>query len=61
MAVGNIAGINRLFIKPNFANFLESLYHIETLDVTTDAEVLTKMFEKDGLTGSKFDIKGDEK
>jgi len=44
-----------------FANYLESLYHIETLDVTTDAEVLTKMFEKDGLTGSTFDIKGDEK
>lgn len=39
-----------------FANFLESLYHVETLDVTTDAEVLTKMFEKDGLTGKKFDL-----
>jgi hypothetical protein len=44
-----------------FGNFLESLYNIETLDVTTDAKVLTKMFEKDGLTGSSFDIKGDEK
>jgi len=39
-----------------FANFLESLYHEETLDVTTDAEVLTQMFEKDGLTGNKFEI-----
>jgi len=44
-----------------FENFLESLYHTETLDVTTDAEVLKKMFEKDGLTGRRFDIKGDEK
>ena len=44
-----------------FANYLNSLYRTETLDVTTDAEVLTKMFEKDGLTGNKFDIKGDEK
>jgi len=39
-----------------FANFLEGLYHEDTLDVTTDAEVLKKMFEKDGLTGKKFDI-----
>ena len=39
-----------------FVNFLERLYHEETLDITTDAEVLTKMFEKDGLTGSKFEI-----
>jgi len=39
-----------------FANFLESLYHEDTLDITTDAEVLKKMFEKDGLTGKKFDI-----
>ena len=39
-----------------FANFLEGLFHEDTLDVTTDAEVLTKMFEKDGLTGKKFDI-----
>ena len=44
-----------------FTNFLDSLYHIETLDVTTDAVVLTKMFEKDGLTGSNFSIKGEEK
>ena len=42
-----------------FANFLESLYHEETLDVTTDAEVLTQMFEKDGLTGKKFEIEND--
>ena len=39
-----------------FANFLEGLYHEDTLDITTDAEVLKKMFEKDGLTGKKFDI-----
>ena len=39
-----------------FENFLESLYRVDTLDVTTEAEVLTKMFEKDGLTGKKFDI-----
>jgi len=39
-----------------FANFLEGLYHEDTLDVTTDAEVLKKMFEKDGLTGKKFDL-----
>jgi len=39
-----------------FANFLEGLYHEDTLDVTTDAEVLKKMFEKDGLTGKKFEI-----
>ena len=43
-----------------FGNFLEQLYHEETLDITTDAEVLTKMFEKDGLTGSKFEIKGEK-
>ena len=39
-----------------FANFLEGLYHEDTLDVVTDAEVLKKMFEKDGLTGKKFDL-----
>ena len=39
-----------------FANFLEGLYHEDTLDVTTDAEVLKKMFEKDGLTGKKFEL-----
>jgi hypothetical protein len=39
-----------------FVNFLEGLYRVDTLDVTTDAEVLTKMFERDGLTGKKFDI-----
>ena len=57
------ADIERALTAANeaFSNFLESLYQMETLDVTTDAEVLTKMFEKDGLTGSKFEIKGDEK
>jgi len=39
-----------------FANFLENLYHEDTLDVVTDAEVLKKVFEQDGLTGKKFDI-----
>ncbi|MCL1896778.1 MAG: 5-bromo-4-chloroindolyl phosphate hydrolysis family protein [Clostridiales bacterium] len=42
-----------------FENFLESLYRVDTLDVTTEAEVLTKMFEKDGLTGQKFDVGND--
>jgi len=57
------ADIERTLDSANeaFSNYLESLYHTETLDVTTDAEVLTKMFEKDGLTDSKFDIKGEEK
>lgn len=41
-----------------FENFLEGLYRVDTLDVTTEAEVLTKMFENDGLTGSKFDVDG---
>jgi len=39
-----------------FANFLENLYHEDTLDVVTDAEVLKKVFEQDGLTGKKFDL-----
>ena len=43
-----------------FVNFYESLFHEDTLDVTTDAEVLTKMFEKDGLTGRKFDINNNQ-
>ena len=38
-----------------FNNFLHSLYDVDTLDAVTDAEVLQKMFEKDGLTGNKFD------
>jgi hypothetical protein len=41
-----------------FNNFLHGLYDEDTLDATTDAEVLRKMFEKDGLMGSKFDING---
>jgi 5-bromo-4-chloroindolyl phosphate hydrolysis protein len=39
-----------------FNNFLHSLYEEDTLDAQTDAEVLRKMFEKDGLMGSNFDI-----
>ena len=38
-----------------FNNFLHSLYDVDTLDAVTEAEVLQKMFEKDGLTGNKFD------
>ncbi|GHU68554.1 membrane protein [Clostridia bacterium] len=41
-----------------FNNFLHGLYAEDTLDATTEAEVLTKMFEKDGLMGSNFDITG---
>jgi hypothetical protein len=41
-----------------FNNFLHGLYEEDTLDATTDAEVLKKMFEKDGLMGSNFDIGG---
>ena len=53
------ADIEKTLLAANeaFVNFLERLYHEETLDVTTEAEVLTKMFEKDGLTGSSFEIK----
>ena len=39
-----------------FNNFLHGLYEVDTLDVVTEAEVLQKMFEKDGLMGSNFDI-----
>lgn len=39
-----------------FEQFLEDLFHTETLDVSTDIDVLSQMLERDGLTGSKFDI-----
>ena len=39
-----------------FTNFLEDLFHMETLDVSTDIDVLHQMLERDGLKGSKFDI-----
>lgn len=41
-----------------FRNFLEKLYDTDTLDISAEAEVLTKMFENDGLTGKAFDING---
>ncbi|MDL2253755.1 5-bromo-4-chloroindolyl phosphate hydrolysis family protein [Ruminococcaceae bacterium OttesenSCG-928-I18] len=39
-----------------FNNLLESLYHEDTLDVSTDIEVLETMLEQEGLTGKKFEI-----
>jgi hypothetical protein len=35
-----------------FKKYLEKLMEFDTLDVTTDIEVLKQMFEKDGLTGT---------
>jgi hypothetical protein len=37
-------------------NFLEHLFSGDTLDVSTDIDVLRQMLEKDGLTGNQFDI-----
>jgi hypothetical protein len=37
-----------------FKKYLEKLMEFDTLDVTTDIEVLKQMFEKDGLTGTDF-------
>jgi hypothetical protein len=37
-----------------FKKYLERLMEFDTLDVTTDIEVLKQMFEKDGLTGTGF-------
>jgi len=37
-----------------FRNFLAGLFHEDTLDVTTDAEVLKQMLEQEGLTGKPF-------
>jgi hypothetical protein len=56
------ADIEKALVAANeaFANFLRGLYREDTLDITAEAEVLTKMFEKDGLTGAKFDIGGDQ-
>lgn len=39
-----------------FNNMLESLYQHETLDVSTDIEVLEQMLEQEGLTGKKFEV-----
>jgi hypothetical protein len=37
--------------------FFLKLFDGDTLDVSTDIDVLQQMLEKDGLTGEKFDIK----
>jgi 5-bromo-4-chloroindolyl phosphate hydrolysis protein len=37
-----------------FKRYLEKLMEFDTLDVSTDIEVLRQMFEKDGLSGSGF-------
>lgn len=42
-----------------FNNLLESLYQEDTLDVSTDIEVLQAMMEQEGLMGKKFDIEAD--
>jgi predicted transcriptional regulator len=39
-----------------FTNLLESLFAHDTLDVSTDIDVLEKMLEQEGLTGSQFEI-----
>ena len=38
-----------------FKKYLEKLMEFDTLDVTTDIEVLKQMFEKDGLTEQMFE------
>lgn len=43
-----------------FANLLESLYHDDTLDVSTDIEVLRTMLEQEGLTGRKFEVEAEQ-
>ncbi|MDR3305394.1 MAG: 5-bromo-4-chloroindolyl phosphate hydrolysis family protein [Clostridiales Family XIII bacterium] len=43
-----------------FGNFLESLFHEDTLDITTDAEVLKQMLEQEGLTGKPFEFIADQ-
>ncbi|MDR1816170.1 MAG: 5-bromo-4-chloroindolyl phosphate hydrolysis family protein [Clostridiales Family XIII bacterium] len=43
-----------------FTNLLEQLFHEDTLDVTTDAEVLKQMLEQEGLTG-RFAEKGENR
>lgn len=55
------AEIERSFdtIDMAFNNLLESLYHEDTMDVTTDIEVLQAMLEQEGLMGKKFEIEAD--
>jgi hypothetical protein len=43
-----------------FSNLFESLFTHDTLDVATDIEVLEKMLEQEGLTGSRFKIDSPE-
>ncbi|MDR2156452.1 MAG: 5-bromo-4-chloroindolyl phosphate hydrolysis family protein [Clostridiales Family XIII bacterium] len=48
--------ISKMFDTVNraFDNFLESLSRHDTLDVSTDMDVLKQMLEQEGLTGEKF-------
>lgn len=43
-------------INMAFSNLLESLFEHETMDVTTDINVLKQMLEQEGLTNSRFEI-----
>lgn len=47
-------------IDDAFTNLLESLYRDDTLDVSTDIEVLKTMLQQEGLTGNKFQIDADD-
>lgn len=47
-------------INTAFLNLLDSLYQDDTLDVSTDIEVLQQVLEQEGLTGKRFTIKADD-
>ncbi len=47
-------------INDAFRNLLESLYQEDTMDVSTDIEVLQAVLEQEGLVGKKFEIDGGE-
>lgn len=47
-------------IDTAFNNLLESLFQHDTLDVTTDIDVLQQMLEQEGLTNKQFTVTNDE-
>lgn len=44
-------------IDEAYNNLLDSLFHDDTLDVTTDIEVLQQVLQQEGLTGGRFELK----
>jgi hypothetical protein len=43
-------------VNEAFSNLYNDLFSEDTLDISTDIDVLNQMLEKEGLTGIKFDV-----